>query len=150
MRIGITGGNGFIGSHLVNRLNNEGHDLVVLVCSAPSGKTTTPYEVVSNLSDISALSLALSGCDAVAHCAGINREIGIQTFQPVHIEGMQNVVAAAHAAGVKKIVLISFLRSRAHCGSPSHASQWAAEEIVRDSGLDYTIIKAGVVYGLGD
>jgi uncharacterized protein YbjT (DUF2867 family) len=150
MRIAITGGNGFIGSHLANRLTNEGHDLVVLVRSQPSAKTTTPYKVVSNLSDINALSLALSGCNAVAHCAGINREIGEQTFHSVHVAGTQNVVAAAHAAGMKRILLMSFLRARANCGSPYHESKWAAEEIVRDSGLDYTIIKAGVVYGRGD
>jgi uncharacterized protein YbjT (DUF2867 family) len=47
-------------------------------------------------------------------------------------------------------VLMSFLRARPDCGSPYHESKWAAEEIVRNSGLDYTIIRAGMVYGLGD
>jgi uncharacterized protein YbjT (DUF2867 family) len=51
---------------------------------------------------------------------------------------------------VKKIVMMSFLRARPNCGSPYHESKWAAEEIVRISGLDYTIIKAGMVYGRGD
>jgi len=45
---------------------------------------------------------------------------------------------------------MSFLRARPDCGSAYHESKWAAEEIVRESGLDYTIIKAGVVYGRGD
>jgi NADH dehydrogenase len=45
---------------------------------------------------------------------------------------------------------MSFLRARPDCGSAYHESKWAAEEIVRDSGLNYTIIKAGMVYGLGD
>ncbi len=53
-------------------------------------------------------------------------------------------------AGVKKIVLMSFLRARADCGSPYHESKWSAEQIVVNSGLDYTVIKAGMVYGLGD
>jgi uncharacterized protein YbjT (DUF2867 family) len=52
--------------------------------------------------------------------------------------------------GVKKILLMSFLRARPNCGSPYHESKWKAEEIVRNSGLDYTVIKAGVVYGRGD
>ena len=86
----------------------------------------------------------------MAHCAGINREIGKQTYERVHVEGTRNVVAAARSAGVEKIVLMSFLRARPDCGSAYHESKWAAEEIVRDSGLDYTIIKAGVVYGRGD
>jgi NADH dehydrogenase len=51
---------------------------------------------------------------------------------------------------VRRIALMSFLRARPDCGSPYHESKWAAEEIVRESGLDYTIVKAGMVYGRGD
>jgi NADH dehydrogenase len=68
----------------------------------------------------------------------------------VHVEATQNVIAAATQAGVKKIALLSFLRARPNCGSAYHESKWAAEEIVRHSGLDYTIVKAGVIYGRGD
>ncbi|MFN8538999.1 MAG: hypothetical protein U0232_16180 [Thermomicrobiales bacterium] len=47
---------------------------------------------------------AFADCDAVAHCAGINREIGQQTYQRVHVGGTRNVVAAARrASGVAKI-----------------------------------------------
>jgi NADH dehydrogenase len=91
-----------------------------------------------------------AGCKAVAHCAGINREFGQQTYARVHVEMTRNVVAAAKNAGVEKIVLMSFLRARPHCGSGYHESKWEAEEIVRNSGLDYTVIKAGIVYGRGD
>ena len=61
-----------------------------------------------------------------------------------------NVVAAARSAGVEKIIFMSFLRARPQWILPYHESKWPAEEIVRNSGLDYTIIKAGVVYGRGD
>ena len=93
---------------------------------------------------------AFAHCEAVAHCAGINREIGEQTYRKVHVEGTQNVVNAAQKAGVRKLLLMSFLRARPHCGSAYHESKWAAEEMVRNSGLDYTVIKAGMVYGRGD
>jgi NADH dehydrogenase len=96
------------------------------------------------------LTRAFAGCDAVAHCAGINRELGGQTYLRVHIEGTRNVVEAARKAGVRKIALISFLRARPQCGSGYHESKWAAEELVRNSGLDYTIFKCGVIYGRGD
>ncbi len=46
--------------------------------------------------------------------------------------------------------MLSFLRARPDCGSLYHESKWAAEELVRASGLDYTIFKAGVIYGRGD
>jgi len=106
--------------------------------------------VATDLSDTSQLAEAFRGFDAVAHCAGINREIGSQTYRCVHIQGTENVVAAARKAGVKKTVLISFLQARPHCGSPYHESKWAAEEIVRESGMDYTILKSGMVFGRGD
>ena len=86
----------------------------------------------------------------VAHCAGINRELDKQTYRAVHIEGTRNVVRAARAAGVTKMVVLSFLRARSDCGSGYHESKFAAEEIVRGSGIDFTILKAGVIYGRGD
>jgi NADH dehydrogenase len=154
MRIAITGGRGFIGSHLANRLSSEGHEVVLIARRWREEETTEISSrmkfVTSDLGKTTILGEAFAGCDAVAHCAGINREIGKQTYQRVHVEATRNVVNAAHEAGVRKIVLMSFLRARPNCGSPYHESKWAAEEIVRESGVDYTIIKAGVVYGRGD
>jgi NADH dehydrogenase len=46
--------------------------------------------------------------------------------------------------------MLSFLRARPDCGSPYHESKWAAEELVRNSGIDFTILKAGMIYGHGD
>lgn len=153
MRIAITGGTGFIGSHLSERLLAEGHDVVLLARNPKSSTETTaarPSFVQSDLSNVETIVQAFAGCEAVAHCAGINRELGLQTYESVHVEGTKHVVAASKLAGVKRVVLMSFLRARPNCGSPYHESKWAAEEIVRDSGLDYTIIKSGVVYGRGD
>jgi len=149
MKIAITGGTGFIGGHLAQRLSVEGHEVVILGRS-PHAKERAANFVECSLSSIESLATAFEGCDAVAHCAGINREIGKQTYQRVHIEATNNVVEAARLAGVRKVLLMSFLRARPNCGSPYHESKWAAEEIVRNSGLDYTIIRAGVVYGRGD
>ena len=148
MRIAITGGTGFIGTHLGTQLASAGHEVVVL--SRGARPAADRGVLTTDLSDAEFLRQAFADCDAVAHCAGINREIGAQTFQKVHVEATKNVVNAALAARVPKIVLMSFLRARPNCGSPYHESKWAAEEIVRTSGLDYTIIRAGMVYGRGD
>ena len=147
MRIAITGATGFVGAHLTNRLESEGHELVMIATGSRKGDAGL---VVTDLSDVDVLRESFSDCGVVAHCAGINLELGDQTYQRVHVEGTRNVVEAAKAAGVEKIVLMSFLRARPNCGSPYHESKWEAEEIVRNSGLDYTILKAGVVYGRGD
>lgn len=148
MKIAITGAAGFVGRHLINRLVSEGHETVSIDVRYPAREAGT--FINSDLSDVGKLKETFRGCEVVAHCAGINHECGEQTFQRVHVEGTLNVVEAAKAAGVRKIVLMSFLRARPDCDSPYHESKWAAEEIVRNSGLDYTVIKAGVVYGRGD
>lgn len=151
MRIAITGGSGFIGSHLAQRLMADGIEVVLLARKdRREEKLQRMKFVAGDLSDPAVLTEAFTGCDAVAHCAGINRELGAQTYRRVHIEGTRNVVEAAREAGVKKVVLMSFLRARPNCGSAYHESKWAAEELVRASGLDYTIIRASMVYGRGD
>lgn len=147
MRIAITGATGFVGAHLTTRLESEAHELVLI---ARRSKNDDARFRINDLSNTEQLRELFTGCQAIAHCAGINRELGEQTYERVHVEGTRNVVEAAKAAGVEKIVLMSFLRARPNCGSPYHESKWQAEEIVRDSGLDYTILKAGVVYGRGD
>ncbi|WP_341947383.1 NAD(P)H-binding protein [Microbacterium sp. LWH11-1.2] len=135
MRVAITGGTGFVGRHLAERLDDA------VVISRRSGVEIT---------DVDALAAAFEGCDTVAHCAGINREIGDQTFRRVHVEGTRAVVEAARRAGVRRIVMVSFLRARPDCGSGYHESKWEAEEIVRGSGIPHTILKSGMIYGPGD
>lgn len=129
MRIAITGGTGFVGSHLARRLRADGVDVLALSRHDP---------------------LDFTGCDAVAHCAGINREIGEQTYDRVHVQLTRDVIAEAKRAGVKKLVFLSFLRARPDCGSEYHESKWEAEELVRASGLDFTVLKSGMIYGRGD
>jgi uncharacterized protein YbjT (DUF2867 family) len=155
MRVAITGGTGFVGGHLARLLVEKGHE-VSLIARGKDQRDSAIFELdgaqffSSDLSDVDELARAFAGCRVVAHCAGINREIGRQTYERVHVQGTRNVCEAARRAGALKIILLSFLRARPNCGSAYHESKWAAEEIVRSSGLDYTIIKAGVIYGLGD
>ena len=155
MRIAITGGTGFVGRNIARALCNDGHE-VVLIARGNDCTDSTVQQLPgarfyrTGLDDMNKLAQAFAGCDAVAHCAGINREIGSETFHRVHVGGTRNVVQAARQAGAQKIVLISFLRARAVCGSAYHESKWAAEEIVRGCGLDYTVFKCGVIYGKGD
>ncbi|MEA2645521.1 MAG: hypothetical protein QOE92_604 [Chloroflexota bacterium] len=155
MRIAVTGGTGFVGRHLAEALLAGGHEVVLIARGVDDrdpearGLPGAQFRTAS-VTDENALAEALDGCDVVAHCAGINREIGQQTYQSVHVDGTRAVVRAAHRAGVEKVVLLSFLRARPDCGSAYHESKWASEEIVRSAGLDYTVIKSGMVYGPGD
>jgi len=140
-RIAVTGASGFVGRHLVARLEAGGHAVVPL-------SRGTGFDLA--LPDPDALARALKGCDAVVHCAGINREIGTQTYDAVHVRGTQALVAAAQAAGVRRISVLSFLRARPDGPTAYHRTKWAAEALVRESGIDSTVLKAGVIHGRGD
>ena len=155
MRIAITGGTGFVGRHIGRLLLAEGHDVALISRGRDRRDETLQRErratfIPIGIDSEAKLVEAFAGCDAVAHCAGINREIGSQTYHSVHVEGTQRVVNAARRAGARKIALLSFLRARPNCGSGYHESKFAAEQIIRNSGLDYTVFKAGVIYGRGD
>lgn len=137
MRIAITGGTGFVGRHVAERF-------------APEDVVAVSRRTGVDVDDADSLAAAFAGCEVVVHCAGINRQIGDQTYARVHVEGTEKVIEAAKRAGVRKIIMLSFLRARPDCGSEYHESKWAAEELIRASGLDYTILKAGMIYGHGD
>jgi len=140
-RIAITGGNGFVGSHLAERLRAAGDDVVML-------SRSTGFDLARP--NVLALTEALRGCTAVVHTAGINREIGTQTYDAVHIRGTQALVEAARVAGVGHIGLVSFLRARPDGPTAYHRSKWAEESIVRESGIPFTVLKCSMIYGRGD
>lgn len=140
-RIAITGGNGFVGSQLTERLRAGGDEVVVLARS-------TGFDLARP--DVPVLTEALRGCAAVVHTAGINRVIGTQTYDAVHIRGTQALVEAARGADVEHIGLVSFLRARPDGPTAYHRSKWAEESIVRESGIPFTVLKCSMIYGPGD
>jgi NADH dehydrogenase len=155
MKVAITGGTGFVGRNIAREMAAAGHDVVLIA----RGQDRTDPSIrrllnirftAAGLDDVLPLQSAFAGCEIVFHCAGVNREMGNHTFERVHVEGTRHVVEAARLAGVRKVVLISFLRARPNTGSGYHDSKWAAEEIVRSAGLDHTVLKCGVIYGPGD
>ncbi len=153
MKIAITGGTGFIGRHLARDLISRGHEVIV-IARGQYTRNTQPIEgavfISCDARDTEKLAQAIRGCDAVVHCAGTSVEDGNQTFHALHVEGARSAVAAAERAGVKKFVLLSYLNVRPNVNSRYHTTKWQGEEIVRASKLNYTILKAGLVYGPGD
>src|SRR5689334_6168241 len=117
MKIAITGGTGFIGRHLARDLAGRGHQVVVIsrgLYKRDSGEAF-PENVTVVTASVTAtdqLRQAFAGCDAVAHCAGTSQEDKFQTFKQVHVDGARSAVEAARQAGVKKLVLVSYLHVR--------------------------------------
>ena len=91
MRIAITGGTGFVGRNLARALARDGHE-VVLIARGHDHTGPTVHQLPGarffpcELDDPQKLAQAFTGCDAIAHCAGINRELGPQTYRRVHVD----------------------------------------------------------------
>ena len=100
MKIAITGGSGFVGRHLAQSLVEKDYEVKLIARGVNKSDESIihlkrTFFIPIGIGDESKLGEAFRDCYAVVHCAGINREIGDQTYQEVHIKGTQNVISAA-------------------------------------------------------
>lgn len=156
MKVFVTGGTGFVGQEVLRQLHAAGHGIRIL---ARHPRSTRVRDCVSrfgaeihagDLLDPASLPAGLQTCDAVIHLVGIISEVGTNTFENVHTEGTRNIVNAVQQAAVKRLVHMSALGTRPNAIARYHQSKWAAEEIVRGSGIAYTIFRPSIIYGPRD
>jgi NADH dehydrogenase len=94
----------------------------------------------------------MSGCDAVINLVGIIREFPFQgvTFDKMHVQAAANMLEAARRNGVSRYLQMSALGSRPNAVSAYHRTKWQAEELVRGSGLKWTIFRPSLIFGPHD
>lgn len=149
----VTGATGFVGSHLVKRLRQEGLKVRAMVRTpekAQSLKDLGAEIVPGDISDVPSLEAAAKGCEKVLHLVGIIQEGRGFTFQSVHVEGTRNILDAAKKAGVKHFLYQSALGTREGAKSEYHRTKWEAETLVKASGIPYAILRPSLIYGPGD
>ncbi|MCW2968108.1 MAG: NAD-dependent epimerase/dehydratase [Solirubrobacteraceae bacterium] len=170
-RVLVTGGAGFIGSHVVDRLKAAGHEPVIYdVRPSPFHVNgNTPDTIIGSILDIDALTRAMRRCDAVMHLAAA-ADVGEVEKAPVESEelnsrGTVSVLQAARNAGVKRVVYASTIWVYSDVDAehvdedtalapPAHlytATKLAGELYCKSYSelydLEYTILRFGIPYG---
>jgi nucleoside-diphosphate-sugar epimerase len=167
MKALVTGGTGFVGSHLIDALHERGDSVTALVRSAAKARGLAPRGVrlvMGTLHDQPALASAAADQDVVYHVAGLVAARTPDQFDKANREGTANVVAAATASGVGRFVMVSSMAAvgpsqpgRPHRGDEPPApvteygrSKLAGEAVLRSSALAWTILRPPMVYGPRD
>jgi NADH dehydrogenase len=152
MQIAVVGATGFVGRHLVPHLVAQGHHVRALSRDGERlpgwGREVTPAaaDVVSG----EGLEEGLRGAEAVVHLVAIPREQGGRTFDDVNVRGVERVLAAAKAAGVRRIVHLSVLGVSDDPRLAYLHSKWRGEQLVRESELEWVVLRPSLLFGEGD
>ena len=168
MRTLVTGGAGFIGSHVVDRLLADGHEARVFDVLDSDDRRERCETVVGDLLDPASLHAALEGCDAVIHLAAA-ADVGLVAKDPAGSEalnarGTLHVLEAARATGARVIyastiwvysdVVVTEVDEDTPLALPSHlytATKIAGEMYCRSYeklyGVETTILRFGIPYG---
>jgi len=163
MTILITGATGLVGERLVPRLVEAGLDCRLLL---RAGKTCPPgaTAVTGDILDLSTLSEAVRGVSAIVHLAAVFRSADTDLIWRSNLEGTRNLIGAVEAdAPDARFIMAStsnvYSKSSTQPGRETDnvepqqaypASKVAAEKLLRESGLNWSILRFPFVYGDGD
>ncbi len=150
----VTGGTGFIGQALIRHLLEDGREIRTLL--RPSSQTPElpkglPVEVaLSNVNDERSLRSALADVDTIYHLVG-GEWLGVQEdLAMLEIEGTKTLLQVAEKTGVQRIVYMSHLGADRASAYPVMKVKGIVEEFIRRSGITYTILRSGLVFGEDD
>ncbi len=166
----MTGGSGFIGSHVVDKLRARGHEPVIYdLRPSPWHEPGSVETVLGSITDREALERALHSCDAVAHLAAVADVNDVhaepEDAERVNARGTVAVLEACRRAGVKRIVYASTIWVYSDCAdesvdedtllpAPSHlytstklAGELYCKAFQELYGIEYTILRFGIPYG---
>ena len=152
MHVAVVGATGFVGSHVVPHLVDAGHRVIAI---SRDGRRLDGWgEAVDvRAADVgtgTGVSAGLDGADAVVHLAAIPRESRGRSFDAVNVDGTRRVVDAATAAGARRLVHLSVLGAAEDPGLAYLHSKWRGEQVVRESDLEWVILRPSLMFGAGD
>ena len=173
MKAFVTGGSGFVGRNLLAALVGRGDTVVALARSLAAMQTVRALGAepqAGDLVDVAAMTAGMADAEVVFHCAAKVEDWGDPAeFQRINVEGTANVIEAARASGVRRLVHVSTEAVLAD-GTPIHdadetrpraarpiglypSSKAQAEAVAlagnRD-GLDVVVVRPRFIWGKGD
>jgi NADH dehydrogenase len=157
-KICITGGSGFVGRTIANRLSRDGYDLRILTRNREARKDKLillpKLELVqADIHDSRQLETWFKGCDAVINLVGILNERGTSGsgFHHVHTGLTRKIIDACRSQGVKRLMQMSALNAAADAPSHYLRSKGEAEDLAHAAaGLHTTSFRPSVIFGPDD
>ena len=147
--VALTGATGFVGRITLDRLVADGWHVRALTRRDQHKKAAVSW-VHGRLDDPASLHELCKGADVVLHIAGVVNAPDAAGFESGNVTGTANMIAAAQSAGIHRFVAVSSLAAREPGLSLYGASKAKAENLVKASTLDWTVIRPPGVYGPGD
>ncbi len=152
----VTGGSGYLGSHIVRQLVEAGKAVRVMVHNRAraehegrlSGLPVTWVE--ADITQPETLDQALEGIEAIIHTVAIAIEKRGRTYESINYQGTVNLVDAATRVGIRRLVNISQLGASADLPYRFLASNGRAQAYVAQSNLDWTAFRPSVIWGPED
>jgi uncharacterized protein YbjT (DUF2867 family) len=152
----VTGASGYVGSHIVQRLVEMERPVRAMVRSRVFAESEgrlrgLPIEwVQADVTQPDSLPQAMVGVTAVIHTVAIAIEKGGRTYEEINYQGTVNVVKAAQAAGVKRLINISQMGAEPDLPYRFLASKGKAQAAVAGSNLEWTAFRPSVIWGPED
>jgi len=149
VKLAITGGTGFLGGHLLRIGAERGYEMRALARKAQLPRPNVTW-VQGTLDHHDSLAELVDGADAVLHVAGAINASALAGFVAANVTGTASLLTATEAAGIKRFIFVSSLSAREPDLSDYGWSKAAAEAIVFQSPLDWTIVRPPAIFGTGD
>ncbi len=148
----LTGGTGFVGTEVLKDLVKNKYKVKVLTHSREAPVSSKLVKVVNgSILEPNSFIDSVKGCDAIIHLVGILREISWKgmSFERMHVESTKNMIKTAKENKVKRFIHMSANGAKPK-GTKYQSTKWRAEQLVKNSGLTYTIFKPSIIFGEHD
>lgn len=172
MKILVTGGTGFTGSHLAKRLASHGHEVIAM--DNQKGIAWGELEkagvriTIGSVTDTALMQNLIQGCDVIFHLAAAFRRVNLpkRVYWQTNVDAMRSLLQAAQDAGVRKVVYCSTQGVHGNVDNPpgdenspikpedyyqftKYEGETVAQEFMQ-RGMDITILRPTAIYGPGD